>query len=141
MKFFKPNAQLKIWDSIQNLFSTSLADQKVELEAQLEEILLGADMGYGATKRLTNQVSRKCNFKSNNLLEEMRYILSQELLTIIKPLEKPLIFKKKNQSMVLFLVGVNGSGKTTTCAKSANHIKRKNLSVLLGAADTLGLQG
>ena len=70
----------------------------------------------------------------------MRYILSQELLTIIKPLEKPLIFKK-NQSMVLFLVGVNGSGKTTTCAKLANHIKRKNLSVLLGAADTFRAAG
>ena len=72
----------------------------------------------------TKEVSRKCNLQSNNPLEEMRHILLQELLSIIRPLEKPLMFKK-NQSMVLFLVGVNGSGKTTTCAKLANHIKRK----------------
>ena len=140
MKYSRPKAQLKIWDSIRNLLNASLADHKVELEAQLEEILLGADMGYSASKRLTKEVSRKCNLKSNNPLEEMRHILSQELLTIIRPLEKPLMFKK-HQSMVLFLVGVNGSGKTTTCAKLANHIKRKNLSVLLGAADTFRAAG
>ncbi len=112
-----------------------MGENRAKLEAELEEILLGADIGYRATRRLTDVVLRQCNFKSSNLLQEMRHILSQELLNIIKPLEKPLNFKK-HQSMVLFLVGVNGSGKTTTCAKLANHIKRNNLSVLIAAADT-----
>jgi len=62
--------------------------------------------------------------------------LAEALTAILKPVEKPLAVDRGRKPFVILVVGVNGSGKTTTIGKLAQRLKREGLSVMLAAGDT-----
>jgi len=102
---------------------------------ELETILLTADVGIKATEMLIQQVRLKV--KEDNIQDEskLKIILKNCLTEILIPIESPL---KINDSspFVIMVVGVNGTGKTTTIGKLTKFLQGKGKTVLIAAGDT-----
>ena len=95
---------------------------------ELESILIEADLGADvARKIIENSKSRK----SEDFLESVRTTLSESLSKKSRE-----ISHDSEKSTVILIVGVNGTGKTTSAAKLANYLKNENKKVLIAAADT-----
>jgi fused signal recognition particle receptor len=109
-----------------------------ELWEDLEAILLTADVGVGATDRileaLRGSVHEKKLREPSELLDELREVMGR-ILGADTPQAGALKVEKGRVNVVL-LVGVNGTGKTTTTAKLAHHYQKQGFKVLLAAADT-----
>lgn len=101
---------------------------------KLEQILYEADLGTNCTAHIIDEL--KIFFRKNpkpssdDVLDEMRRIS----LDILK--SKPKLEPKSGHPQVILVVGVNGSGKTTSIAKLARHFQEEGKKVILGAADT-----
>lgn len=102
----------------------------------IETHLLVSDVGVAATgliiKNLAARISRKQLSDPAALYQALR----AELGDILKPCEIPLNVDVVKKPMVILMVGVNGSGKTTTCGKLANYYQQAGHSVMLAAGDT-----
>jgi fused signal recognition particle receptor len=107
-----------------------------ELLEELETRLLAADVGVEATQAiladLHRQVARKELADVNALLQALR----SALLGILEPVAQPLIVDRARAPYVILVVGVNGSGKTTTIGKLARRLKQDGHKVMLAAGDT-----
>ncbi len=107
-----------------------------ELMAALETQLILADVGIETTAQimtnLTALLSRKELSDPNALLAA----LQKQLVTILKPVAKPLTFDLEQKPIVILMVGVNGSGKTTTIGKIAHVLQQQSCKVMLAAGDT-----
>lgn len=100
----------------------------------LEEVLIAADMGVDTALRVSANIAegRMGRKVSTN---EIKRILADEIARIMEPVAKPLpIYPKRPQ--VVLVVGVNGSGKTTTIGKLASQFKAAGKSVVIAAGDT-----
>lgn len=117
-------------DKIRALFSGPVDEEQIE---KLEEILYEADLGVKIASELTENVRRSLqknrNLSSNDLIEQMK----SDLLSRFPPPQEE---ASLNSPHVILIVGVNGNGKTTTCAKLAKKYKDQGLKVIFGAADT-----
>ncbi len=107
-----------------------------ELEEEIEERLLLADVGVEATERILSGLRKRARGLSNDNPESLREALRAELLTILEPRATLLQIPPTQGPFVILMVGVNGSGKTTTIGKLAHLFKEQGLSVLLAAGDT-----
>ncbi len=115
-----------------NLFTRSeLSDDFYD---ELEEILVSGDVGIETSLKLVEELKVEAKASKVNTAEDLRGLLQEKMLTILNggseqalPDEKPL---------VILLVGVNGSGKTTSAAKLANLYKIAGKKVMLVAGDT-----
>ena len=101
----------------------------------LEETLLEADVGAETATVLTNAVRRRAGTAERSDLEELRRVLIAEIEEVLARAPRP-AGAPEPPLEVTFLVGVNGSGKTTTAAKLAARETASGRSVLLAAADT-----
>ena len=101
----------------------------------LEETLLEADVGSETAAALTDAVRARTSPTARTELEELRRILFDEIEKLIASAPRP-ASSSEVPLRVVFLVGVNGSGKTTTTAKLAARAAAQGRSVLLVAADT-----
>jgi fused signal recognition particle receptor len=100
----------------------------------LEELLIGADMGVDTALRVTANIAEG-RFGKRISTQELRGALAEEIARIMTPVAKPMpIYPKKPQ--VVLVVGVNGSGKTTTIGKLASQFKAAGKSVMIAAGDT-----
>lgn len=99
---------------------------------ELEEILLTADAGIQTTERLISELSNKKEIVSK--LKALEFIKS-ELQKILTP-KTDFMISKNDSPFVIYMVGVNGVGKTTTIGKLASQLKAQGNTVLLIAADT-----
>ncbi len=101
---------------------------------QLEELLIGADMGVDTALRVTaNMAEGRMGRKLST--DEIKSLLSAEIARIMEPVARPMpIYPKRPQ--VVLVVGVNGSGKTTTIGKLASQFKAAGKSVVIAAGDT-----
>ncbi len=105
------------------------------LEA-LEELLLQADLGVSVSTRLVERV-RQQRFPTPFDPEKVQTFLANEMKQLLQPCEKPLIPEKKlGKPWVCLMVGVNGSGKTTTLGKLAALWKAQGYTLRLVAGDT-----
>ena len=104
------------------------------LEA-LEEALLAADVGADTAGALTDAVRGRASVSERKDLEHVRQLLAEEIEKLLASAPRPAA-RADVPLFVTFLVGVNGSGKTTTTAKLAAREKAAGRSVLLAAADT-----
>jgi len=101
---------------------------------QLEELLISADMGVDTAMRVTANIAEG-RFGTSLSVAEIKALLAQEIVRIMEPVAKPLpLYAKKPQ--VVLVVGVNGSGKTTTIGKLASQFKVAGKSVVIAAGDT-----
>ena len=106
-----------------------------ELLEELEETLLLADVGMQTTSFILDDLKREV---SQNRIRENKEVLGQlkqRMIHVLSQNQKPLAFSE-HQPFVILVVGVNGSGKTTTIGKLARHWKQEGKKVLLAAGDT-----
>ncbi len=122
----------KITDSISGLFTKKKLDRA--LLDELEEALIEADLGPSTASRLTEALA-KDRFDKEITEQEVREIFAAEIAGILKPVAQPLVLSDRKPHVVL-VVGVNGSGKTTTIGKLAQGYKRAGKKVMLAAGDT-----
>lgn len=100
----------------------------------LEELLIGADMGVETATRVTANIAEG-RFGKRVSTRELRAALADEIARIMEPVARPLpIYAQRPQ--VVLVVGVNGSGKTTTIGKLASQFKAAGKSVVIAAGDT-----
>ena len=123
----------KLKGGIQGLLAKGKLDQ--ELLAELEEVLISADLGQATAARLTRSLAG--NPQAADLGEgEVREALAREIAQILTPVARPLTVDAARSPHVILVCGVNGSGKTTTIAKLAKRFTDAGLSVVLVACDT-----
>ena len=106
-----------------------------ELFAQLEAVLLGADLGVETTAELLNRLRERTERKDLADPVALRAALREELTSLLR-LQNHRPAPAAEKPHVIFLVGVNGTGKTTTIAKLAHRWQAEGRRVLLCAADT-----
>ncbi|MGD9649533.1 MAG: signal recognition particle-docking protein FtsY [Dongiaceae bacterium] len=123
-----------------NPLSQSLRDifARKKLDAQslneLEELLIGHDLGADAASQLIEKL-RNTRFEKDVDETSIRQFLSEEISKILSPLAQRLN-PTTHKPFVVLMVGVNGSGKTTTLGKLAESWRQQNLKVLVAAGDT-----
>lgn len=106
------------------------------LEEELETQLLLADVGINAAEKIIAGLRRRIGTKSIGDLEEVRVALRQSLTDLLRGHAKPLTVPETQRPYLILVVGVNGSGKTTTIGKIARKLKNQGFSVMLAAGDT-----
>lgn len=100
----------------------------------LEELLITADMGVDTALRVTANMAEG-RFGKKLSVDEIKELLASEVTRIMEPVAKPMpLYAKKPQ--VVLVVGVNGSGKTTTIGKLASQFRAAGKSVVIAAGDT-----
>ena len=123
----------KLSDGITGIFTKRKLD--AETLDDLEDLLIQADLGVDTTKRITDAI-KKGRFDKGIEPDEVRQILSAEVARVLRPVALPLVIDPAHKPHVILVVGVNGSGKTTTIGKLAAQYKRAGKSVLIAAGDT-----
>jgi fused signal recognition particle receptor len=107
-----------------------------ELLDELETRLLTADVGIPATERILDDLRRRVARKELDDLEALLAALRRSLTDILSPVARPLVIDATQHPFVTLVVGVNGSGKTTSIGKLAKRLKDEGRSVMLAAGDT-----
>ena len=102
---------------------------------ELEDVLVQADLGLGAAGRIVAALG-KGRFDRSVDPVEVRGVLAAEVEAVLAPVAKPLICDFGKQPYVILVVGVNGSGKTTTIGKIAATYRAQDRRVMLAAGDT-----
>ncbi|HXP21568.1 MAG TPA: signal recognition particle-docking protein FtsY [Streptosporangiaceae bacterium] len=105
---------------------------------EIEEILITADMGASPARQIVDQLRTEVKVAGTRDLAEVRSLLRADLLAQVGPeLDRTLhTAPHGDRPAVVLMVGVNGTGKTTTCGKLARILIGDGRTVLLGAADT-----
>ena len=103
---------------------------------ELETRLLAADVGVEATESILAGLRQKVARSELADAKALEAALAASLLAILAPVERPLDVDPSKKPFVILVVGVNGSGKTTTIGKLAQHLQRDGASVMLAAGDT-----
>lgn len=101
----------------------------------IEEILIGADLGPAFTCDLIEEMRSRAKRKELKSPGALREIMKGSMIEILKKCESPLLIPK-GETYTIMVVGVNGTGKTTTIGKMAYRFKRNEIPLLLVAADT-----
>jgi fused signal recognition particle receptor len=107
-----------------------------ELLRQLENALLSADIGVRTTKEIIVALRQQVNEHKLADASDLRRELKNQVLKILTPPAASIAATNNVPTRVLFVVGVNGTGKTTTIGKLANRLKKEGATVVLCAADT-----
>jgi len=109
---------------------------------ELEEALIGADIGVQTTMEIIEDVRRQVNRQSLKNVDELKRVIKQHLIDILEKAEhargvaSETAVAEDVRPYVMLVVGVNGTGKTTTIGKLAQRIKAEGNEVLICAADT-----
>ena len=101
----------------------------------LEEALISADLGVSASSKIVQELAKKFDGKSGDQ-DELLDALAVSISNILKPFQKQLLVSDTYHPHIMMLVGVNGSGKTTTAGKLARRFSQQGKKVVLVAADT-----
>lgn len=113
---------------------------KKTLDADLIELiethLLSADVGVDATEQLINTLTQKLARKELNDSQAVLTSLQEEMKNILRPCATTLTINEDKKPFVILVVGINGSGKTTTIGKLAKHLQTAGKNVMLAAGDT-----
>jgi fused signal recognition particle receptor len=102
----------------------------------LETRLLSADVGVEATNYILKDLNRRVALRELDDVDALLNALRERLIETLKPCEQPLRIERSKNPYVILVVGVNGSGKTTSIGKLARQLQQQNLSVMLAAGDT-----
>jgi len=123
----------RLTESIGAIFTRRKLDQQA-LE-ELEEALIAADIGVTTAAKLTAELAKK-RFGKDVAPEEVKGDLADSVTAILEPLARPLAIDPGHRPHVVLVMGVNGTGKTTTIGKLAKLYNEQGLKVVLAAGDT-----
>ena len=126
-------SSMRLNDGINTIFLRRRLDS-VAL-AELEDLLITSDMGTGVAGEVVEAL-RRTRFNQEVAPEEVRAALADEVIRLVEPVQKPLRLDPAKRPFVILVVGVNGSGKTTTIGKLAKQYRDTGKSVMLAAGDT-----
>ena len=101
----------------------------------LEELLITADLGPATAARLAGGLNAK-RLRGGVTPEAVRALIADDIAAILEPVARPIEPDRRHQPHVILVVGVNGTGKTTTIGKLAKWFGDRGLSVMLAAGDT-----
>ena len=134
-------SQNSLGKGLLNLLSREHLDE--ETWEEIEDTLLTADVGVGPTQELVERLRERVKVLGTRTPEGLRALLREELLTLVGPgldravhTEGGVSAQGEERPAVILVVGVNGTGKTTTAGKLARVLVAEGKSVVLGAADT-----
>ncbi|MBV9183857.1 MAG: signal recognition particle-docking protein FtsY [Acidobacteria bacterium] len=102
----------------------------------LEATLIGADLGSSTTEQVLERLRERADRKQIRDVEELKRLLKEELLAILMAANTPPVERPDGVPEVVLVVGVNGTGKTTTIGKLAQSLRSQGKTALLCAADT-----
>jgi len=102
----------------------------------LEATLIGADLGTTTTRGVLDKLREKADRKQIKNIDELKRLLKEELLAILNTANTQPVQRVNGTPEVILVVGVNGTGKTTTIGKLAQVFRSQGKTVLLCAADT-----
>jgi fused signal recognition particle receptor len=123
----------RVTESITGLFTKKKLDQQTLDE--LEDALIQADLGVSVAARLVGKLGKE-RFGREVTDEEVRAAFADDIAEILQPVATPLVIDPAKKPHVVLVIGVNGSGKTTTIAKLANLYKGEGHKVMMAAGDT-----
>lgn len=123
----------RVGDNITGIWGKAALDD-ASLDA-LEEGLIASDLGPATAAKIRDRLAGEL-FERGVTEDEVRRVIAQELTAILAPVAEPLEIDAFPRPQVILVVGVNGSGKTTTIAKLAKRFLEEDYSVLLAAGDT-----
>lgn len=123
----------KLSEGISGLFT------KRKLDAgtldDLEDLLIQADLGVETSMRITKALSQG-RYQKGISADDVRNVLATEVARVLEPVARPLVNSGEHKPHVLLMVGVNGTGKTTTIGKLAQRYAREGKRVMMAAGDT-----
>lgn len=102
----------------------------------IETHLISADVGTDATHELIDHLTKRLARNELKDSEAVLQSLKDDMVAILKPCEAPLTIPEQDTPFVILVVGINGSGKTTTIGKLASHLKAADKRIMLAAGDT-----
>ncbi len=104
---------------------------------EIEDLLIGADVGVGPTQELVERLRARVRVEGNTTTD-VTAVLREEMLALVDPsMDRALAVERRDgKPAVVMMVGVNGTGKTTTVGKLARVLVAEDKTVVLGAADT-----
>lgn len=101
----------------------------------IEDALIVSDLGPAAARRIRDKLAEQ-RFGLHVTERELKEAVAEEIAAILRPVAKPLEITAFPRPQVILVIGVNGSGKTTTIAKLAHWLKEDDYGVMLAAGDT-----
>ncbi|ADC48135.1 MULTISPECIES: signal recognition particle-docking protein FtsY [Alkalihalophilus] len=108
-----------------------------EFFEELEDILIGADVGVNTVMTLIDDLKDEVRIRNIKDTKDIQPVISEKLAELLQKEEEDAALNIQTDGMtVILVVGVNGVGKTTTIGKLANHLKQDGKSVMLAAGDT-----
>jgi fused signal recognition particle receptor len=123
----------RLTEGITSVFTKrKLDDETLE---ELEDLLIQADLGLDVAASVTAAL-KESRYNSDIAPEEVRAILAQEVERVLAPVARPLEIDPAKKPHVVLMVGVNGTGKTTTIGKYASQFTKQGFKVMLAAGDT-----
>jgi fused signal recognition particle receptor len=123
----------QLTNGLSAVFTTRKLD-KAMLDA-LEDLLIQADFGIDVAEEVTETL-RRDRFERDISAGEVRAVLAAEVERVLSPVARPLEIDAGQKPFVILMVGVNGTGKTTTIGKLAQKLRGEGKSVMLAAGDT-----
>lgn len=121
-------------DNVKRVFTRSKIDE--DFFDELEQILIEADLGVDTALSIVEDMRKAARERKLEGPDQLLAVLKEELIKALEPGDHALTFEAPDGPHVTLIAGVNGSGKTTTAGKLANHLKAQGKKVILGAADT-----
>jgi len=125
----------KIVNSITETVTGKAVIDELTLD-QIEEILLGSDIGFDTTDKIIESVKRNLKSEKDRSGEKIIDLIKKELTDVLSVKNYDSKKLSLNKPYIILIVGVNGVGKTTTIGKLANNYKKIGKKVIVGAADT-----
>jgi fused signal recognition particle receptor len=122
----------RLSEGISSILTKRKLDQ--EILDELEELLIAADLGVATARQVVDSLKRQ-RFNQDISDDELRAFVAEEIQKILQPLAQPLTLVSSKPHVIL-VVGVNGSGKTTTIGKLAKYWQTQGKTVALAAGDT-----
>ena len=126
-----------MFKSLKSGLAKVFANQKIDQNTiqDFEDLLITSDVDVETSELITKKLANE-KFSNAPSLEEIQSSLSKIINEIVSTNIKKIDYRNNTKPYVILMVGVNGSGKTTTIAKLANQFQKERKNVLLVAADT-----
>ena len=126
-----------MFKSLKSGLAKVFANQKIDQNTiqDFEDLLITSDVDVETSELITTKLANE-KFSNAPSLEEIQSSLSKIINEVVSTNIKKIDYRNNTKPYVILMVGVNGSGKTTTIAKLANQFQQEKKNVLLVAADT-----